>query len=199
MAASWQIGRLSSLTVSPLPTPLGWLNGSILSDNPQFLSPLASFLSPSRFPNNPLQSVCLGQREAPWEFNCLIFPWSQVHYINSSGPRCILLTCRNLFLYLLCWQRGSFPLCCGRGSKHAWVREKVKWSSAGKGIHCDAPAEGNMTRSYRRGSQSLLSPGEIRVAAVRMQKYESAKERWGRSEAVLTQSVNITSRGMWKL
>lgn len=49
----------SSITDSTLPTPVGQLNGSILS------------LS---FSPTPFLSVCLGSREAPWEFNCLVFP-----------------------------------------------------------------------------------------------------------------------------
>lgn len=67
-------------------------------------------------------------REASWEFNCLVLPRSQVHYINSPDPRRILPTWRNLFLFLLSWLRGQLTL--------SWVREKVRGSSACTGIHC---------------------------------------------------------------
>ena len=74
---------LSSITVSTLPTPVGQLNGSILSVKPPIsLSLFLSFSSlfslfhspPPGSLTAPLQSVCLGRREALWEFNCLVFP-----------------------------------------------------------------------------------------------------------------------------
>ena len=66
---------LSPITVSTLPTPVGLLNGSILSVNPPFVCVSLPFSLSLQGPlTPPLQSVCLGQREAPWEFNCLVFP-----------------------------------------------------------------------------------------------------------------------------
>ena len=169
LMTNWCLG---SITVSTLPTPVGRLNGSILSVKLTFFS-----LSLSLSGAPPPQSVCLGQREAPWEFNCLVFPWSQVHYINSSGPRCILLTCRNLFLYLLGCQRGSFP--------PSWGREREKLGE-GEGqwelgrhrrpLWCTSRADENMTGRYRRGTQGLLGRGEIRVALV------GTPRRWGEGQ-----------------
>lgn len=126
--------------------PAKWLYS--LCQSPLFLSlslslsaPWSSLsLSPFRVSNTPPPSACLSApEEALWEFNCLVFPWSQVHYINSYSPHCILLTCCNLFLYLLGWQSGGFPLSWGSESDCAWVREKVRVSWAGTCGHCDAP------------------------------------------------------------
>lgn len=70
---------LNSITLSTLPTPVSLLNGSILSFRPQFFLSLPSLFTfshplPPGSPTPLLQSACLGQREAPWEFNCLVFP-----------------------------------------------------------------------------------------------------------------------------
>lgn len=163
--------RLRSITASTLPTPVGHLNGSILSAEP---SPCALPFSLSLKGLQPPFSLSVWARgRHRGSLIASYFPWNQVHYINSSDPRCILSTCCNLFLYLLGWQKGSFPLSWARQRNCGWVREKVRGSSAGTGIHCDAPA-GQMKTWWRHTSEE-----EIRVALFEMQKHEAAKERRG--------------------
>ena len=53
-----------------------------------------------------------------------------------------------------------------------------------------------MTGRHRRGTQGLLGLGEIRVALVGMQRREEVRGTMrGRSETVLSLSVNITVGG----
>lgn len=42
-----------------------------------------------------LQPDCLDPGVAPWQFNCLVFHRSPLHY--RKGPRCIFWTCCHLF------------------------------------------------------------------------------------------------------
>lgn len=171
---------LRSITASTLPTPVGRLNGSIL---PALSRPL----SPSRVSNPP--SVCPSGGRHRGSLIASYFPWNQVHYINSSDPRCILSTCCNLFLYLLGWQTGSFPLSWATQRNYGWVREKVRGRSAGAGIHCDAPAR--QMKTWRRRERGGDQGRSVRDAKAR----SSEGTRRGRSEAVLSPSVNISFRG----
>lgn len=175
---------LRSITASTLPTPVGRLNGSILSAEPSPCSLPFSLSLKGLQPPFSLSVWARGRHRG--SLIASYFPWNQVHYINSSDPRCILSTCCNLFLYLLGWQKGSFPLSWARQRNCGWVREKVRGRSAGAGIHCDAPARQMKTWRERGGDQGR----SVRDAKAR----SSEGTTRGRSEAVLSPSVNISFR-----
>lgn len=110
----------------------------------------------------------------------LYFQEAKVHYINSCDPRCILPTCRNLFLYLLSWLRGQFTL--------SWVSEKVRGGFACTGLYCDE----NMMKPLTWSEKEEKRKKEIRVYLVGMKKsWDLDITIQGRLKASLTESLSI--------
>lgn len=120
----------------------------------------------------PLQSPCLGQREAPWEFNCFVLPKSQDHYIKSSNPHGRLLTCRNLFLvFIRLAQRQLHAQLEERTS----LREKVRERSASTGVYCDAPA--GRIKTWQWGGKACSFEEESRLLQERCKDTTQMRRR----------------------
>lgn len=67
--------------------------------------PAPIFLSPSLSPAFSPSARAGGRHRG--SFNCLAFPWIQLHYISRCSPRCILVTCCNVLSLFTCSVGGE--------------------------------------------------------------------------------------------